>query len=132
MTVIHEPQRIQLRRTKGWRKPEGAAVVARPTRWGNPFAVRECRSPWCRADRLPVRHWHVYDPDAGACGLSEPTKAIAAAVAVDWFHQAVVDDSELVESVENIVSGLRGKDLACWCPLGQPCHADVLLEVANS
>lgn len=27
---------------------------------------------------------------------------------------------------------LRGKNLACWCPLdGQPCHADVLLEIAN-
>jgi hypothetical protein len=27
---------------------------------------------------------------------------------------------------------LRGKNLACWCPLNQPCHADVLLEMANS
>lgn len=27
---------------------------------------------------------------------------------------------------------LRGKNLACWCPLDQPCHADVLLELANS
>jgi hypothetical protein len=27
---------------------------------------------------------------------------------------------------------LRGKNLACWCPLDQPCHADVLLEMANS
>ena len=26
---------------------------------------------------------------------------------------------------------LRGKNLACWCPLDRPCHADVLLEVAN-
>jgi hypothetical protein len=26
---------------------------------------------------------------------------------------------------------LRGKDLVCWCPLDQPCHADVLLERAN-
>lgn len=26
---------------------------------------------------------------------------------------------------------LRGKDLACWCPLDQPCHADVLLREAN-
>lgn len=26
---------------------------------------------------------------------------------------------------------LRGKDLVCWCPLDQPCHADVLLELAN-
>ena len=26
---------------------------------------------------------------------------------------------------------LRGKDLACWCPLDKPCHADILLEIAN-
>lgn len=30
------------------------------------------------------------------------------------------------------VAALRGKDLACWCPLDQPCHADVLLELANA
>lgn len=30
------------------------------------------------------------------------------------------------------LSELRGKDLACWCPLDAPCHADVLLELANS
>lgn len=29
------------------------------------------------------------------------------------------------------LTALRGKDLACWCPLDQPCHADVLLELAN-
>ena len=29
------------------------------------------------------------------------------------------------------VALLRGLDLACWCPLDQPCHADVLLELAN-
>lgn len=29
------------------------------------------------------------------------------------------------------VRKLRGKNLACWCPLGRPCHADVLLEIAN-
>ena len=29
------------------------------------------------------------------------------------------------------VADLRGHDLACWCPLDQPCHADVLLELAN-
>lgn len=26
---------------------------------------------------------------------------------------------------------LRGKDLACWCRPGEPCHADILLELAN-
>lgn len=30
------------------------------------------------------------------------------------------------------LSELRGHDLACWCPLDQPCHADVLLELANA
>jgi uncharacterized protein DUF4326 len=27
---------------------------------------------------------------------------------------------------------LRGRNLACWCPLDGPCHADVLLEIANA
>lgn len=35
-------------------------------------------------------------------------------------------------SVDEVRRGLRGKNLACWCPAGAPCHADVLLEVANS
>jgi len=33
------PRRIQLRRVKGWRKPPGAVVVARPSKWGNPYLV---------------------------------------------------------------------------------------------
>jgi hypothetical protein len=33
------PKRVQLRRTRGSRKPEGAISVARPHKWGNPFAV---------------------------------------------------------------------------------------------
>jgi len=34
--------------------------------------------------------------------------------------------------IEVVKQALRGKDLACWCPLDQPCHADVLLEIANA
>ena len=33
------PQRIQLKRAKGWRKPAGAVVVARPSKWGNPYKI---------------------------------------------------------------------------------------------
>jgi hypothetical protein len=33
------PERVRLERKKGWRKPEGAVVVARPSRWGNPFQI---------------------------------------------------------------------------------------------
>lgn len=35
-------------------------------------------------------------------------------------------------TVGRIKDDLRGKNLACWCPLDQPCHADVLLEIANA
>jgi hypothetical protein len=34
-----QPSRVQLRRTKGWKKPDGAISVARPHEWGNPFKV---------------------------------------------------------------------------------------------
>lgn len=33
------PRRIQLSRKRGWRKPEGAVVVSRPSKWGNPFTI---------------------------------------------------------------------------------------------
>jgi hypothetical protein len=86
--------RIQLSRRKGWRKPEGAVVVARPTRWGNPYPV-------VNGDR-------------------------AAAVREYWAHLATHPEMTAAARRE-----LAGRDLACWCPLDEPCHADVLLAVAN-
>lgn len=46
----------------------------------------------------------------------------------------------LVDDLENGLAGaqdavkreLKGKNLMCWCPLGEPCHADILLQIANS
>lgn len=66
------PQRIQMRRVKGWRKPEGAIYVGRPTRWGNPYRVgtdgsaAECVArfeQWCRQRRAET-------PDAFAQWLA--------------------------------------------------------------
>jgi hypothetical protein len=91
------PRRIQLRRAKGWRKPPGAVVVARPSRWGNPF-------------RIGV------DGDRSAC--------------VDAYRRALLA-GELRVTVDDARGELAGRDLACWCPPGAACHADVLLEVAN-
>jgi len=94
------PTRIQLRRTKGWRKPEGAIVVSRPTKWGNPWRVDSSTPP---------------------------------SVAVARFRSAVEQGygNRNVPLPSEIRAELRGHDLACWCPLDQPCHADVLLELAN-
>jgi hypothetical protein len=119
------PQRIQLRRTKGWRKPESAIVVARPGRWGNPFhLVRDGSAFGLQLYRV------VAFPD----GLDlqrfvggQQTHTEAATIAVHLYREWISTQSRS----ENLVPLLCGHDLACWCPLDQPCHADVLLELAN-
>ena len=98
------PERIRLQRTKGWRKPEGAVVVARPTKWGNPWRVRQPHPFGSLSNLTAQEAVDLYRWGAEMC--------------------AGGPDFDLTE--------LRGKDLACWCPLDQPCHADVLLEMANA
>lgn len=113
------PQRIQLRRTKGWRKPEGAVVVARPGRWGNPFKVgAHVLRRTGRADT--GRSLYI--------GFDVETPAEAVDLYREWLLE---DQSEKPLALRPLVGGLRGRDLACWCPLDQPCHADVLLDLAN-
>ena len=87
------PKRIQRKRTKGWRKPEGAVNVTRPGKWGNPF----------RWDTFGERCLWLFRRRLG--------------------RKIKEGDLDLEE--------LRGKDLVCWCKLGAPCHADILLEMAN-
>ena len=36
------------------------------------------------------------------------------------------------ERFERFIAPLRGKNLCCWCDPSDPCHADVLLELANA
>jgi hypothetical protein len=111
------PERVQLSRAKGWRMPENTVKVDRTTKWGNPF-VRH--SDGIAMDReLAVRlfgdlltkegsWWPIPQPwPKGKIPAGPPT------------------------TVEDVRLELRGKNLACWCPIGQPCHADVLLRVAN-
>lgn len=112
------PQRIQLRRTKGWRKPDGAIVVARPGRWGNPFKPLACMDAGFAdnpddAHRVCVeayRDWLSGNP-------------WAAGASPEWEQRR----SDILDHLDE----LRGHDLACWCPPSAPCHADVLLEIAN-
>jgi len=33
--------------------------------------------------------------------------------------------------IAKIRKELRGKNLMCWCPEHQKCHADILLKIAN-
>ena len=113
------PKRIQRRRTKGWRKPEGAVYVGRGTKWGNPWrVVKLVEGPWC-----------IVEPDGRRIKFLNMEDAVR--TAVSWFNEAIPNGWEGVPDYDEIRSELAGKDLMCWCPLGQPCHADVLLEICE-
>jgi hypothetical protein len=103
------PERIQLRRTRGWRKPAGAAVVSRPSKWGNPWRVGDPHS----------------DPDEGG----RPIRDVAETVELFELHAGPMGLYEL--DLEELRRELGGKHLLCWYRLGAPCHADVLLRWAN-
>lgn len=108
-----DPIRVQLKRTKGWRKPPNTIVVARPSKWGNPFTIGEV------ALHLP----HLTD---------EQCRAVAVIQFRDWLtSDAWCMVSALRTAILANLGELRGKNLACWCPLDQPCRADVLLELAK-
>lgn len=101
------PKRIQRKRTKGWRMPEGAVYVGRPTKWGNPFVVGQT--------------WTA--PNGAQIVIADPAAAVGmfASHAHTWSPQ----------KVQEVRAELAGKDLVCWCYPIHACHADVLLEIAN-
>lgn len=123
------PKRIQLQRTKGWRKPEGAINVARPTKWGNAFKAMPTAEGWSVFCHVAAG----LDVWIERVGIVTREEATAEAIRLyrlqitHWAH----DEYESDNPVADALAPLRGHDLACWCPLDEPCHADVLLELAN-
>jgi hypothetical protein len=82
--------------------PEGAVYVGRPSKWGN--------------------EWTKYDAIAYDVPVSERPA---------WMVRRYQRQLEVLPFPAVALDELRGKDLVCWCPLDQPCHADVLLRLAN-
>ncbi|MGI0521813.1 DUF4326 domain-containing protein [Microbacterium maritypicum] len=128
------PIRVQLSRKKGYRKPENTVVVARPSRWGNPFraAVGTVFGPsWGEVRDYPIgTRFPKHDEYAVYSSHSDPATAVQAAVGL-FRTYAVVTRRDFPEEFEAWIAPLRGRDLACWCRPGQACHVDVLLELAN-
>lgn len=122
------PKRIQRRRTKGWRMPENTKYVGRGSRWGNPFRITGTSG----AGTLYGPGWCDGEPDrAYVSAGGEGARASLVAHAVENYEQHITHCSWRKFDRADVVKHLRGKDLACWCPLDQPCHADVLLKIAN-
>jgi hypothetical protein len=87
--------------------PENTVSVCRPSKWGNPFkigGVADCVAP------------------------SEYYVAHTQAEAVRLYREFVTEHPAVVDEIRR---ELRGKNLACYCKPGTPCHADVLLDLAN-
>lgn len=117
-------KRIQRKRTSGWRMPENAVYVGRPSKWGNPFKVggHYKRGAAAGIPRLSLRFIYLEALDGHQDETYTTIKTPQEAV--EWFRW-------YAEKTGLDCRELRGKDLACWCPLDRPCHADVLLEIAN-
>lgn len=117
--------------------PANTIYVGRPTRWGNPFptsgdlaALRAvalgfrgnaagCRAGAVEAYRqwlMASGRWIVFEGGRGVNGI--PIKAFAC-----------IDAPR--PTTKEIQTKLRGRNLACWCALDAPCHADVLLDLAD-
>lgn len=103
MTYAPHPLRIQRKRTKGFRLPPASCSVTRPGKWGNPFATADEFESVFSVIQLS--------------GLKPE----------DCFSQRWNAVATIVRDIKQ----LRGFKLACFCPLDQPCHADVLAREAN-
>jgi hypothetical protein len=95
-------RRLQHRR--GVALPEGARYVGRPSRWGNPYVF----------ERSSLQKGRVL--------VTSPAEAVRR------YETDLFADPDRRAEARRL---LAGRDLACYCPLDGPCHADVLLRAAN-
>jgi hypothetical protein len=165
------PQRIQRRRVKGWRMPEGAIYVGRGSKWGNPFIYR---TPYGLVRFQPSKpETYEYEGRVSADGMDHPYYGPDGTITaykvryatrdevVELYRRTILEPDRGMRgaypsngghlvtyrpgadrrgfggtlhtvTADMIRAELTGKVLACWCPLDQPCHADVLLSIANS
>ena len=108
------PRRIQLSRKKGFKFPPNTVKVDRSTKWGNPWRVGMTILP-------------LTGPEQGKEIIIDQARA------VKMFKTGAMGKGPAAKIFRDMVcKELRGKNLACWCKPGTPCHGDVLLEIANN
>jgi uncharacterized protein YvpB len=96
------PKRIQRKRIKGWRMPENTVCVTRISKTN------------------PGKWGNPFEVKEGR----------PASEAVGMYREAL-ETGKLPYSIADVKRELAGKNLACWCKPGTPCHGDYLLEIAN-
>lgn len=109
--------------------PEGAVYVGRPTIWGNAARVGDCGECWWG------QHEGEHHPMTAQDAVDEYRIGMEATVEAEASIGTMTAEELRMTGVSGVqvdlFADIRGRDLVCWCPLDQPCHADVLLELAN-
>lgn len=148
------PVRLTLSRRKGFDLQALSQVinglpavnVARPGPWGNPFDFRSSKFCWaalhygCKANAIgrqeaSVRAFRTWLSTASLGTVVEQNYALVmerrGEPPQDVSDRARTEIGHPAPTTEKIITSLRGKNLACWCKPGEPCHANALLEIAN-
>lgn len=141
------PKRIQRERTAGFKMPANTVYVGRPTKWGNPFNFKSSDNCWnalalgCRGDARgrqeasvkAFRQW-IDDPRGRVKEMEFGVVIVGRNKRSGRKKKIPIGpraSAGVSPSHDEIRQELRGKNLACWCAIGTPCHADVLFEIAN-
>lgn len=88
-----------------------------------------------RVQRKRTKGWKM---PANTVYVGRPTKYgnpyQVSSNATDEFIKKQIDKYEQSMGMmlkQDAIKELKGKNLACFCPLDKPCHADVILKIAN-
>lgn len=149
-TQTEQPTRLHRPPVRGWRAPEGAIYVGPGSHWANPWRWRTRDalarvpaldgSPWEYETRISADgHHHPYKHADGRV-TSHTSRYLTRQECIDLYRQAITAPAGEIRlwhypgpalTVADARRELAGRDLVCRCALGQLCHADVLLELAN-
>jgi len=130
--VAHYPARIRHTRDKRWKLPPNTVKVSRRTKWRNPFAALVKRGEDGQATMTremfcyEYREWLTTETR-----LNRNRDGDWVQMSLSCYPGMLGVPYEGRPTIAEIQAALRGKDLACDCHMSQPCHADVLLELAN-
>ena len=121
-------ERIQFKRSK--KLPENTIYVASPSKWGNPFKLVGDMIYIDAGYRRKILDKWVYFSQGTIEDVIRYYEQL-----FDYEHEILETGSDLTywfKHFRNLdLSELKGKNLACYCKLDAPCHADVLLRLAN-
>ena len=142
------PDRIHRPAVRGWLPPENTIYVGRGSEWQTPYRWRTREalarvpaldgSPWEYETRISADGMHhaYKHPDGHVTG--HKIRYMTRRECIDLYRQALTAPTKDVclwwprrITVDIVRAELAGRNLACRCALGQLCHADVLLEIAN-